>query len=67
MGASNRHNKQQAKHAASCRRVGRMALLTRCGACGKPVVGVVMQNRDRYCIECKNCGYSATSAYQQNQ
>jgi DNA-directed RNA polymerase subunit RPC12/RpoP len=65
MGATNRHNNQQAKHLESCRRSGKMAMLTLCGACDEAVVGVIMQKQNRYAIECKYCGYSAVAPYQQ--
>jgi hypothetical protein len=65
MDARKRHNNQQAKHADSCRRSGRMAIVTLCGACDKPVVGVVLQKQNRYAIECKSCGYSAIAQYRQ--
>jgi transcription elongation factor Elf1 len=63
MGASKRDGTKQDKHAGLCRRVGKMGVLTRCGACNQPVVGVVLGRRTRYCIECKNCGYSASSHF----
>lgn len=64
MGAKNRrHDTRQDKHAAACRRIGKMAVLTQCGACNRPVVGVTMSQQGRYCMECKNCGYSATSHF----
>src|SRR4051812_26241851 len=59
MGSINRHNKQD-KYSGSCRRVGKMAVLTRCGACDRPVVGIVVRGQtNKYSIECKGCGYSA--------
>ena len=64
MGTSKRHDvNKQDKHANSCFRVGRMAVLTFCGSCDQPVVGVVIGRRARYCIECKNCVYSASSHF----
>ena len=63
--ASNRHNTKQDKHAAACRRSGKMAVLTLCGMCDKPVVGVVVGKRGRYAVECKRCGYSAMSRFEQ--
>jgi hypothetical protein len=64
MGARNRpHDTRQDQHAASCRRIGKMAVLTLCGACKQPVVGVIMRKLGLYCIECKTCGYSAVSHF----
>ncbi len=64
MGAIDPRDKRQDNHAAVCRRSGRMAVLTRCGCCNRPVVGVTIpRGRGRYSVECKNCGYSATSHY----
>ena len=41
-----------------------MAVMTRCGCCNRAVVGVTIPSgRGRYSIECKNCGYSATSHF----
>jgi hypothetical protein len=40
-----------------------MAVLTFCGSCDQPVVGVVIGRRAKYSIECKNCGYSASSHF----
>ena len=68
MGSINRDNSKQDKHSASCRRSGKMAVLTRCGACGRSVVGVIMcEMPSQYCIECKCCGYSATSHFSDDQ
>jgi hypothetical protein len=68
MGATNRpHDNRQDKLAALCRRSGKMAVLTRCGYCERPVVGVLMGKRGRYCMECKDCGYSATSRFTDGQ
>jgi hypothetical protein len=68
MGAANRRNTQQDKHARSCQRSGKMAVVTRCGCCDRPVVGVIVRERPgQYCIECKGCGYSATSHYDQSK
>ena len=64
MDSKKRRSNLQVKHAGSCRRSGKMAMLTLCGACNEPVVGVIMQKKDRYAIECKCCGYSAVAAYQ---
>jgi hypothetical protein len=62
MGAKN-HTRQD-KYATSSRRSGKMAVLTRCGACDRSVVGVIMREQPgRYCMECKGCGYSATSRF----
>ena len=64
MGATNRpHDTRQDKHAAVCRRSGKMAVLTRCGCCDRPVIGVIIGENGRYCMECKACGYSATSHF----
>lgn len=64
MGATNRNENKQDKYAASCRRSGKMAVLTRCGACDRSVIGVIMpESPGRYCMECKGCGYSATSRF----
>lgn len=63
MGARNHKNSKQHKYAASCRRVGKMALLTRCGGCDRPVVGVVLQKSANYSMECKACGFSAVSRF----
>jgi hypothetical protein len=64
MGSINRRNCKQDKFARACRRSGKMAVLTRCGACGRSVVGVIMREQTgKYCIECKGCGYSATSHF----
>jgi len=40
-----------------------MAVLTRCGVCDQAVVGVIIGKKGRYAIECKNCGYSASSHF----
>jgi hypothetical protein len=67
MGAIDPHDSRQDQHAAACRLVGKMAVLTLCGCCNRPVVGVVMHGKPgRYSIECKACGYSATSSYAQS-
>jgi hypothetical protein len=59
-----RHESQQDKFAASARRSGKMAVVTRCGVCDRSVVGVIMRdNPGQYCIECKGCGFSATSHF----
>lgn len=63
MGASNPRNSAQDKLSGSCRRIGKMAVLTKCGVCDRSVVGVTVGKGGRYCIECKSCGYSATSHY----
>jgi hypothetical protein len=63
MGAKNRKNSKQHKYADSCRIVGKMALLTQCGGCDRPVVGVVLQNSANYSMECKACGFSAVSHF----
>jgi transcription elongation factor Elf1 len=63
MDSKNRRSNLQAKHIESCRRSGRMAIMTLCGACNETVVGVVLQKKNRYSIECKNCGYSAIAEY----
>ena len=64
MGSINRHDGKQDKYAESCHRSGKMGVLTRCGACNRPVVGVVVREQPgKYCIECKTCGYSAMSHY----
>lgn len=63
MGATNRRDNPQHKHADKCRLVGKMAVLTLCGECDKPVVGVVVGRRQRYCMECKSCGFSASSHF----
>lgn len=63
MGAKNRKNSKQHKYAASCRRVGKMGVLTRCGSCDRPAVGVIVQKRGRYSLECKACGFSANSYF----
>jgi hypothetical protein len=63
MGATNRKDTRQDKYATSCRRSGKMAVLTRCGMCDRPVIGVIIGKRGCYCIECKGCGYSATSYF----
>ena len=63
MGAKNRKNSKQHQYAALCRRVGKMAVLTRCGGCDRPVVGVIVQKSERYSMECKSCGFSAISYF----
>jgi len=63
MGAGNRKNSKQHKNAASCRRVGRMGVLTRCAGCDRPVLGVIVQQSERYSMECKACGFSAISYF----
>ncbi len=64
MGATNRHDSKQAKYAAACRRSGKMAVITRCGVCDRSVIGVIVrERRGEYCIECKGCGFSATSHF----
>ncbi len=65
MGASKRHDvNKQDKHAVLCRRSGKMAVLTQCGACDRSVIGVIVRDQPgKYCIECKCCGYSATSHF----
>jgi hypothetical protein len=60
MEASNR----QEKYATSCRRIGKMAVITRCGACHRPIIGVIVREHPgHYCIECKDCGFSARSHF----
>ena len=64
MGAIDPRDKRQDAFSSACHRIGRMAILSRCGCCKRPVVGVVMpKGPGRYSIECKNCGYSATSHF----
>ena len=66
MGATNRNETRQDKHATSCRRSGKMAVLTRCGECRRSVVGVIIREEPgQYCIECKGCGFSATSHFRE--
>jgi transcription elongation factor Elf1 len=65
MAANTPEDARQDNHASACRRRGKMAVLTLCGRCNRPVVGVVMRPRsNQYCIECKSCGYSAISRYE---
>jgi hypothetical protein len=64
MGTTDRHDSMQDKYAASCRLSGRMLVLTLCGACNHPVAGVIVRDKPgQYCIECKGCGFSATSHF----
>lgn len=64
MGAIDPRDKRQDNYANSCRRSGRMAVVTCCGSCQQPVVGVTIRSgRGRYSMECKHCGYSATSHF----
>ena len=63
MGDAKSHDIKQDQHSTSCRRSGKMAVLTLCGSCNQPVVGVIMRTPRLYCIECKTCGYSAISHF----
>ena len=64
MGATNRKDTRQDKYSASCRRSGKMAVLARCGACDRSVIGVIMREKPgQYCMECKGCGFSAASHF----
>ncbi len=68
MGAIDPHDHRQHNHASSCRRKGKMAVLTFCGCCNRPVVGVILRGKPgRYTIECKGCGFSATSHYKESR
>lgn len=68
MGAIDPRDKRQDNYVNSCRRSGRMAVMTCCGSCQRPVVGVTIRGgHGRYSIECKHCGYSATSHFRDSQ
>lgn len=65
MGAIDPHDSRQDQHASDCRLEGKMTVHTLCGCCHRPVTGVTMTDKPgRYTIECKACGYSATSRYE---
>lgn len=49
-------------------RIRKMAVLTECGRCRQPVVGVTVREMPGWCsVECKSCGNSATVRFQADQ
>jgi hypothetical protein len=64
MGTDDSNNSPLNRDSSSKPRIGRMAVLTACGCCAQPVVGVTIRELPGWCsVECKSCGHSSSLRY----